>query len=107
MWWLFFILFLFTSIISSVILYYSLKRLDLYEDFLAEFQRVIDNSSIRLKLIDDKDLFKSDDEIGFMFDEIKEIQNLLDELFEPIKTIKDVNIDKEKNKTKKEKEKKK
>ena len=38
----------------------------------------------QLKLIDEKGTFEADDEVGFFFQELKEIGKLLDELFEEV-----------------------
>ena len=39
-------------------------------------------SSQKLKTIDDSGHFESDDEIGFFFNQVKNMQSLFDELFE-------------------------
>jgi hypothetical protein len=46
-----------------------------YSDFVKEFGDEIDAADKRLKQIDDKGLFNSDDEIGWFFEQIKVIQN--------------------------------
>ena len=48
-----------------------------YREFISKIQLHIDNSENRLKEIDNKETFKSDDEIGWFFNEIKKIQNNL------------------------------
>ena len=48
---------------------------DQYSDFIKEFGDQIDAADKRLTQIDDKGLFKSDDEIGWFFEQIKVIQN--------------------------------
>ena len=45
-----------------------------YSDFVKEFGDEIDAADKRLKQIDDKGLFNSDDEIGWFFEQIKVIQ---------------------------------
>jgi len=45
-----------------------------YSDFIKEFGDQIDAADKRLTQIDDKGLFKSDDEIGWFFEQIKVIQ---------------------------------
>lgn len=42
-----------------------------YREFISKIQLHIDNSENRLKEIDNKETFKSDDEIGWFFNEIK------------------------------------
>ncbi len=82
MWWFFFILFFITSCVTTTMLYYSLRRINNYESFLLQLQRIIQFSSQKLKTIDDSGHFESDDEIGFFFDQVKNMQLLFDELFE-------------------------
>ncbi len=48
-----------------------------YLTYLDQFSRVIEISDEKLKKIDEKGIFKSDDEIGFMFEQIKGLQNML------------------------------
>jgi hypothetical protein len=45
-----------------------------YSDFVKEFGEQINVADKRLKEIDDKGMFKSDDEIGWFFEQIKVIQ---------------------------------
>lgn len=45
-----------------------------YSDFVKEFGEQINVADKRLKDIDDKGMFKSDDEIGWFFEQIKVIQ---------------------------------
>ena len=46
-----------------------------YNDYVTEFNTQIQMSEDRLKQIDEKGMFKSDDEIGWFFEQIKVIQN--------------------------------
>jgi hypothetical protein len=82
MWWTFFIIILLISIFSSVALFYALRRINRYENVILDFQSIIDYASGRLKAVDQKGSFESDDEIGFIFEEIKLLQKSLDEIFE-------------------------
>ena len=50
-----------------------------YLEYLDQISRVIEASDIKLKKIDIKGSFASDDEIGFFFKQIKQIQNILNE----------------------------
>jgi|TARA_B110000977_G_scaffold200482_1_gene291174 hypothetical protein len=45
-----------------------------YDSYIAEFNKQIDIADERLKKIDEKGTFKSDDEIGWFFGQIKVIQ---------------------------------
>jgi len=44
-------------------------------DFIDKFKQQLDNSEKRLSEIDEKGTFSSDDEIGWFFNEVKQLQN--------------------------------
>ena len=44
-----------------------------YDRFISEFSKQLDNTDKRLKEIDEKGTFKSDDEIGWFFKQIKRL----------------------------------
>ena len=48
-----------------------------YDEYFLELSKALDESDKRLKKIDERGLFKSDDEIGWFFTGVKEIQNSL------------------------------
>ncbi len=48
-----------------------------YLEYLDQISRVIEASDLKLKKIDIKGSFASDDEIGFFFKQIKKIQEIL------------------------------
>jgi len=50
-----------------------------YEDFIIKQSEAINACDQRLKKVDDKGIFQSDDEIGWMFKEILKIQEALNE----------------------------
>ena len=82
MWWLLTILFFLISIATSTLLYYSLKRITQYEEFILQIQQVIKFSTDKMKLVDSKGHYESDDETGFFFEQLKQIQLLLNGIFE-------------------------
>ena len=82
MWWIFFILFLLISIVTSTLLFYSLRRVTQYEDLIIQFQQIISYASERMKLVDSEGHYESDDETGFFFEELKQLQLQLDDIFE-------------------------
>jgi len=53
--------------------------LAVYQDFIRQFQKQVVASDKKLKEIDSKGLFDSDDEIGWFFTQLKEIQKNLTE----------------------------
>ena len=46
-----------------------------YDNFINEYSKQLDIADKRLKEIDEKDLFKSDDEIDWFFKNLKRLQN--------------------------------
>ena len=58
-----------------------------YMLYLDRISRCIELSDKRLKEIDEKGTFKSDDEIGFFFDQVTQIQGILNEF--QVKEIKE------------------
>ena len=48
-----------------------------YITYLDQLSRTIELSDEKLKKIDERQIFKSDDEIGFMYEQIKELQRIL------------------------------
>lgn len=53
--------------------------LSAYQEFIRQFQKQVVASDKKLKEIDSKGLFDSDDEIGWFFTQLKEIQKNLTE----------------------------
>ena len=49
------------------------------EDFITKQSEAITACDVRLKQLDDKNVFDADDEIGFFFKEIQKIQEALNE----------------------------
>ena len=82
MWWVFFVLFILISIVSSTLLFFSLKRINQYEDLITQFQQIITFSTEKMKAVDSRGHYESDDETGFFFEQLKQIQLLLDGVFE-------------------------
>ena len=84
--WVFFILFFLISVVSSTLLFFSLKRINQYEDLISQFQQIITFSTEKMKQVDTRGHYESDDETGFFFQQLKDIQILLDGIFEEEKT---------------------
>ena len=70
------------TLLFSVITFYALKRINQYENIILNINNTIESISDQLKLIDDKGHFEADDEVGFFFDELKQLGKQLEELFE-------------------------
>jgi hypothetical protein len=50
-----------------------------YREYMIQVSEAIEHSSKKLKEIDERGMFKSDDEIGWFFERIKLIQDILDQ----------------------------
>ena len=48
-----------------------------YITYLDQLSRIIEISDEKLKKIDERGIFKNDDEIGFMYSQIKDLQRIL------------------------------
>ena len=88
------ILFFLISIFTSVLVYYSLRRITQYEELILEIQQVIKFSTDKMKLVDAKGHYESDDETGFFFEQLKELQLLLNNIFEQEEEIKNAKKEK-------------
>ena len=82
MWTILTIIFFLISIFSSTTLYFSLKRITQYEELILQIQQVIKFATDKMKLVDAKGHYESDDETGFFFEQLKQIQLSLDGIFE-------------------------
>ena len=65
--------------ISFFIIRNLLLKNEKLEDFIAKQSDAINQCDQRLKEIDNKNIFYADDEIGFFFEEVKKIQEALNE----------------------------
>ena len=71
------------SIFVSYMLMLCLRRLNQYENFIISIQNIIDIASHTLKQVDASGHYESDDETSFFFQQIKDIQEILNSLIEP------------------------
>ena len=83
------------TVAMGVITFYALRRINAYENIILNISNTIENIKLQLKIIDDKGTFESDDEVGFFFDEIKQLGNELDNLFETETEVEEDGIKKE------------
>jgi len=61
------------------------SMISVQEKYIMDFYDLIKQSEIKIKEIDDKQLFQSDDEIGFFFTNIKNIQEALSDYIKFVK----------------------
>ena len=82
MWITISILFMILSVVLFILLFYSLKRINQYENLILQFQQIITFATEKMKLVDSKGHYESDDETSFFFKQLKELQELLNNIFE-------------------------
>ena len=82
MWITFSIIFFLISVVSSTLLFFSLRRINQYEDLILQFQQIVTFATEKMKQVDSKGHYESDDETGFFFEQLKELQLTLDGVFE-------------------------
>ena len=70
------------SIFISYLVLISLRRINQFENVIVKLQQIIEYSTVRLKVVDVKGHYESDDETDFFFKQLKDIQQVLDSLFE-------------------------
>ena len=81
-WWILTILFFLISVGSTALVYFSLRRINQYEGLIIEIQNIIEFATTKMKQVDAKGHYESDDETGFFFQQLKELQELLNGIFE-------------------------
>jgi biopolymer transport protein ExbB/TolQ len=81
-WWILTILFFLISVGSITLLFFSLRRINQYEGLMVQFQQIIEFASTKMKQVDSKGHYESDDETGFFFEQLKQLQELLNGIFE-------------------------
>tara|TARA_Y100000994_G_C15334148_1_gene293609 strand:+ start:56 stop:319 length:264 start_codon:yes stop_codon:yes gene_type:complete len=71
-----------TTLFISVLFFYALRRINSYENIILKVNDTIEFINHQLKIIDDKGHFEADDEVGFFFEEMKQLGQELEQLFE-------------------------
>jgi len=71
------------SVFVSYLIALSLRRISAMEEYLLKFQQIVEIATDKMKMVDSTGHYESDDETGFFFEQLKELQELLNALFEP------------------------
>jgi len=61
------------------------SMIDVQEKYIIDFYELVKQSELKIKEIDTKQLFQSDDEVGFFFNTLKTIQEALSDYIKFIK----------------------
>ena len=70
------------SLFLLITIFYALKRINAYEQIILKISSTVELINTQLEIIDDKGSFEADDEVGFFFDEMKQLGQELEQLFE-------------------------
>jgi len=70
------------NIFLIVVTYYALNKINQYENFILQFSQIINFATEKMKQVDSSGHYESDDETGFFFEQLKQIQVLMNNLFE-------------------------
>ena len=57
----------------------NLKKIEIYESWILNYQEIVKETYLLLKEVDDKEIFEKDDEVGAVFSNIREIKQDLKE----------------------------
>ena len=90
------VLSIFTCFISYLFVL-SLRRINQYENFIIHLQQIVEYATEKMKTVDASGHYKSDDETGFFFEQLKELQILFNEIFETEEEKGNTNANQEKN----------
>ena len=71
-----------TTLFLGVLFFYALKRINNYENIILKVNETIEFINRQLKIIDNNGHFEADDEVGFFFEEMKQLGQELEQLFE-------------------------
>ena len=71
-----------TTLFFGVVSFYALRRINNYENIILKVNETIEFINRQLKIIDNNGHFEADDEVGFFFEEMKQLGQELEQLFE-------------------------
>ena len=66
----------------GIVIFYALRRINAYENIILNINNTIESIKLQLKIIDNNGHFEADDEVGFFFEEMKQLGQELEQLFE-------------------------
>ena len=74
------VIFIIADVVGCYVIWNLMKKTELLETWVEDFTQRIETVQTDLKVIDDKGAFEADDEVGTIFEQIKETVNQLDNL---------------------------
>ena len=76
-------------IFMSILLYHAMKKINQYESFIVQFSQIVNFATEKMKQVDNTGHYEADDETSFFFQQLKQIQIMMNDLFESPEEIKD------------------
>jgi len=70
------------SIVLGYIIYNCQNKIDIYEQWIVEFKDDVNDVYQELKVVDDKNIFEKDDDVGVIFSELYKIMEKLNQRIE-------------------------
>lgn len=70
------------SIVLGYIIYICQNKIDIYEQWIVEFKNDVNDVYQDLKVVDDKNIFEKDDDVGMIFSELYKIIQKLNQRIE-------------------------
>lgn len=67
------VLFVATTVILCYITYNSQNKVDIYESWIVEFKDDVNDVYRQIKMVDDKQIFEKDDEVGAIFTDLYQV----------------------------------
>ena len=74
------VIFIIADVVGCYVIWNLMKKTELLETWVEDFTQRIETVQTDLKVIDNKGMFEADDEVGSIFEQIKETVNELDNL---------------------------
>lgn len=70
--------------LSITVIFYAMKRINQYEDLFLQVSDTVDFIQMKVDQLDEKGIYKGDDEVGFFWEEVVKLSGLLGILFEQV-----------------------
>ena len=63
-------------------LFLALRKINNYENFIIQISQVVEYATEKMKQVDEAGHYEADDETGFFFEQLKQLQEILNGIFE-------------------------
>jgi len=73
------VLFIATTVVLCYITYNCQNKIDIYESWIVEFKDDVNDVYRQIKIVDDKNIFEKDDDVGGVFSDLYQILEKLNQ----------------------------